>query len=461
MKKTKLLIFLMLMALLFAGCGVSQEKLMKQGVYTELYSSDLLAEKIQNAVLSGDLDFQVTYFGSIEDLEPLSDLTWKKGYVNNRYVDYVEADYQEFKGYLIADYTVHTMEKHMLDSMPREDDGLAVFFPDLGGIDRCMTDMMGQRTDPARYLFKNTLAPAELNETLNQILYEYQHNSYAYPYMVSSLAWTVTSYDDVTELELDPVYREGAKNIGELPRVSTVQQYIEAVSDIWNENGGSDADVIMENLPLEEEEIFDALMIAEANAALIPCEADEVSYVQYAGFENMYVLSARLSMPFTAQDMAPLQDKLAAEIEETAQEIMAEYDRPKDRYRAAYRAVTEAAEYDEEVAEATEEQAVTEYMRILRSAYGALVEGSTVCTGYAKAYKALCDYMGLECIMINGTQDEVGHAWNMVMLEGVPYYVDCTYGDTGGGSEYCLFSAEELKERDYVIDREYSVYGLS
>ncbi len=461
MKKTKLLIFLILIALLLAGCGVTQEKLMEQGIYTELYSSSLLAEKIENAVLTGDLDFQVTYFGSIGDLEPLSDMTWNKGYVNNRYVDYIEADYEEFGGYVVADYTVHTVETDMLEGMLGDGAELKLFSPDIDGIDLCMTDMMERRADPARYLIENSLPSKELNDTLNRILYDYQYNSYAYPYMVSSLSWSITSYDGVTELELDPVYREGAKSISDLPRVSTVEEYIDAVSRMWNNNGGSDADIIMENLPLTEDEIFDALMIAEANAALLPCEADEVSYMQYAGFENMYVLSARLSIPFTEQDMASMYDKLAAEIAETAEEIMAKYDRPKDRYRAAYRAVTAAAEYDDDIADATEEQSVTEYMRILRSAYGALVEGSTVCTGYAKAYKALCDYMGLECIMVNGTQDEVGHAWNMVMLDGTPYYVDCTYGDTGGGSDYCLFSVDELKDREYVIDEEYSIYGLA
>ena len=461
MKKNIITTILLFCSLLLTGCGVSREKLEEQGIHTELYSAELLAKKIEEAVLADEAAFRITYYGSIEDLEELSDMTWDTGYVNNRYVDYIEADYEEFKGYVVADYTVHTMEEDMLKNMPREGDKLKVYSADFAGIDMCITDMMEHRADPARYLVKSPLSQDEMYEVLNDILYDYQNKSYIYPYMVSSLSWTVTAYDDVTELELDPEYRAEAKDLNDLPRAGSVEEYIEAVTEIWNQGYGRDADVIMENLPLTEEEIFAALMIAEANAALVPCEAGEVSYVQYVGYDNKYVLSAGLSLLFDEQEMNWMHEALEEEADRIAGEIMAHNIGTEQRCRAAYRAVIEAAEYDDDIAEATEEEAVTDDMRILRSAYGALVEGSTVCTGYAKAYKAICDAMGIECMMINGAQDGVGHAWNMVMLDGVPYYVDCTYGDTGGGSKYCLFTEEKLKEWDYVIDEEYSIYGLA
>jgi len=131
--------------LLIWGGGVSQEKLMEQGIYTELYSPGLLAEKIENAVLSDELSFQVKYYGSIDDLEDLADKTWNIGYVNNRYVDYVEAD-----------YTVYPMEKDMLDAMPRDGEKLAVYSADFEGIDKCVTDMMESRAAPARYLVESS-----------------------------------------------------------------------------------------------------------------------------------------------------------------------------------------------------------------------------------------------------------------------------------------------------------------
>lgn len=461
MKKSILIpILAACMALCFAGCGVSREKLEEQGIHTELYSPELLAQRIEQAVLAGENSFRLIYYGRIDDLEELSDMTWDTGYVNNRYVDYIEADYEESRGCVTADYTVHTTEEDILHGMPKEGDVLRVYSADQQGIDQCMTDMMERRSEKARYLVENSLPAEEMYAGLNSILHDYQNNSYLYPYLVDSLSWVITPYDDVIELELDPAYREGAKGPDQLPCVTTVEEYIDIVSGIWNQSLGGAADVIMEGIELTGDEIFSALMIAEANAALIPCEADEVSYMQYSGHDGKYVLSASLNLPFTARDMAPMGEALTAAIANTAGEIMAEHTDAEERYRAAYREVINAAAYSDDVADATEDDSVTEHMQILRSAYGALIEGETVCTGYAKAYKALCDQMGLPCLMINGTQDDVGHAWNMVMLDGEPYYVDCTYGDTGGGSSYCMFSEEKLKDRDYVIDEEYSIYGL-
>jgi hypothetical protein len=54
---------------------------------------------------------------------------------------------------------------------------------------------------------------------------------------------------------------------------------------------------------------------------------------------------------------------------------------------------------------------------------GALISGSAVCEGYAKAFKLLCDRAGLSCIMVTGmsvspaSQKEGFHGWNIVKLD--------------------------------------------
>ena len=460
-KSVKLFLLLIVFALLSAGCGVSREKLAEKGIYTEIYSPELLAKRIETAALKGEESFRVTYYGEISDLEDLADMTWETGYVNNRYVDYIEAEYKEFDEYVIADYKVHLMEKELLDGMPRNGDAIAVHMPDQQGLDNCVTDKMERRTECARYLLDNSSRSEELYDTVNEILYDYQNRSYVYSYMVDNLSWTITSYDDVAELELAPVYRDNVKIPGELPRVSSMTEYVETVSGLWNQNLGAAADVVLEGIFPTEDELFAALMIAEANSALLPCEAEHVSYVKYPGDGERYVISAELDISMTDEEMAPMGRKLRDKVTEAAAEIMAEEDDDEARLRAAYRAVLKAARYDDDIADATKEENITDEMRILRSAYGALVEGNTVCAGYAKAYKAICDYMGIDCMVINGEQDDVGHAWNGVWLDGELYYVDCTYGDTGGGSGYFLFSGEKLEFRDYVIDEEYGLYGLA
>ena len=61
------------------------------------------------------------------------------------------------------------------------------------------------------------------------------------------------------------------------------------------------------------------------------------------------------------------------------------------------------------------------------TAYGALVNGKAVCAGYSRAFVLLCQAAGLDAIYIADT--EMNHGWNAVRLEGVTYFIDCTFDD--------------------------------
>ncbi len=61
------------------------------------------------------------------------------------------------------------------------------------------------------------------------------------------------------------------------------------------------------------------------------------------------------------------------------------------------------------------------------TAYGALVDGKSVCQGYALAYKYLLSKVQIPCYMV--TSESMNHAWNMVKLDGKYYHVDVTYDD--------------------------------
>ena len=67
-----------------------------------------------------------------------------------------------------------------------------------------------------------------------------------------------------------------------------------------------------------------------------------------------------------------------------------------------------------------------------QSAYSALVEGKSVCAGYARAFQYLMQRMGIPCYYCTGFAGE-DHAWNIVALEDGYYNVDVTWDDTPGG----------------------------
>lgn len=64
-----------------------------------------------------------------------------------------------------------------------------------------------------------------------------------------------------------------------------------------------------------------------------------------------------------------------------------------------------------------------------QSAYSAMVNGKTVCAGYARAFQYLMQQLGIPCYYCTGYSGE-NHAWNIIYLYGEYYNVDLTWDDT-------------------------------
>ena len=77
---------------------------------------------------------------------------------------------------------------------------------------------------------------------------------------------------------------------------------------------------------------------------------------------------------------------------------------------------------------------------ISHQAEGALLNGTAVCSGYAKAYEALLDAAGIPCETITGYAGGY-HAWNLVQVDGEWYHVDATWDDpTTRGGDYIRYT---------------------
>ncbi|MBQ1316891.1 MAG: hypothetical protein IIY46_05345 [Lachnospiraceae bacterium] len=123
----------------------------------------------------------------------------------------------------------------------------------------------------------------------------------------------------------------------------------------------------------------------------------------------------------------------------------------EEQYRLVTDRVLALTDYDTDLADRISSDALAGEDWFLLSAYGALVEGHTVCSGYAAAMKALCDFLGLPCWIVSGTAyvdgEAEGHSWNAVRVGGETYYIDATFLDAGHDS-YFLFTRNEFGDRE-------------
>lgn len=93
----------------------------------------------------------------------------------------------------------------------------------------------------------------------------------------------------------------------------------------------------------------------------------------------------------------------------------------------------------------------------IRNAYGALVNGKAVCEGYARAFKAVMDALGVDCVLVQGYSQGDGsglepHMWNYVRIGNGWYGVDVTWNDTAGAAEEYLLRGNSVMKLDHIPD---------
>lgn len=158
-----------------------------------------------------------------------------------------------------------------------------------------------------------------------------------------------------------------------------------------------------------------------------------------------------------------LNEQLYDEIGEIGAKIAAENtgENKKRLCLAIHNYICENASYDYDIAP---EEVKSDEAMIARSAYGALIGGKTICSGYASAFLLLYNEIigDGQCKIAAGVQGEgdgaVGHAWNAVRDNGKNYYIDCTLDDNddgGYGFDYFYEPTDSENFKYHTIEENY------
>lgn len=81
-------------------------------------------------------------------------------------------------------------------------------------------------------------------------------------------------------------------------------------------------------------------------------------------------------------------------------------------------------------------------------AWGALIYREAQCSGYSRAFKALCDEMGVKCYYVHASKNAINpyHQWNIVKLGKQYYHIDVQCNDSSGFRAIYLASDRTVRK---------------
>ena len=92
---------------------------------------------------------------------------------------------------------------------------------------------------------------------------------------------------------------------------------------------------------------------------------------------------------------------------------------------------------------------------ISHTIWGVFIEKKAVCDGIAKAFKYLCNVLGIKCIVAKGQGDgehTEKHAWNIVKIDGYAYQIDVTWDLNKYDGIECVYQYFNLPDEMMYID---------
>ncbi len=276
-----------------------------------------------------------------------------------------------------------------------------------------------------------------LEENIDSLVSDYYLNYETTP------SGTNTSIQDTLDLMLDE-YISGIKK----PTVDEIDHKIIDPSD--------DTSVIFDNVDSDCKSIDDmkAYILkclsetAESAEFYIPSSlfSDEVLYdVVFNQICENYMVETMGLHQYTSYKMQSTKNRLAVKIEFIYFDGIYSIDEVKDMKKQVL-AKAKNIIHDLDLANKTEYEcvyAVNEYLcdncvypakepysTESYTIYGALIEKSAVCEGYARSAQLIFDLCGIDSYFVTGDTPQGGHAWNLVKVDGEYYQLDITWNDS-------------------------------
>lgn len=198
-------------------------------------------------------------------------------------------------------------------------------------------------------------------------------------------------------------------------------------------------------------------------SSFAPCADVKADAVQYV-FEAVFGDHPELFYVQTAYTVKYTGDKKVVEIDLSYYTIANDLENARAMFDAAATAIEEGARQfpDDYSREKYVHDALIETVTydagapMDQSAYSALVQGRSVCAGYARAFQYICQRLGIPAYYCAGSSGE-DHAWNIVKLGDGFYNVDVTWDDSESPS-YDYFNRTDGDYAGTHVRKSLSIY---
>ena len=212
-------------------------------------------------------------------------------------------------------------------------------------------------------------------------------------------------------------------------------------------------------------EVPSKIIIRSANelSTKIMQENPNIQNVEIQDLENSVKEQAE---PYTREEYMMARQKIDEIISEIQMPEEGVEDREKIIFSQVYTKLAELMKYDD-YAISQEGRKDDKLQTTCRNLYGGLVQGKCVCAGYADILRNTLECCGITAKFAGGNidrdegaqyyiKDPVGHAWNMVTLDGKNYWTDLTWDRENIVAKryplrFCLKSTKDFGHKGFKV----------
>jgi len=295
----------------------------------------------------------------------------------------------------------------------------------------------------------------EIERARNEILNEHPIGAFALADITMEAARIVTHY----EIDVVIDYTRTEEEINSITNIVTQHHIMTHLLSIMS--GYNSETVIRTRLPITVYDINSfvrdvyyqnprrIVMLPFVSVEVYPQDAYSQDAYSHVGADRIFEIHFEYTA-VNANMLPDMSDELAYNIQRSAELVDGSTD--SERLLSLVNVLIESVAFDDAApvhSHGAQNWAAT--------AFGALIHGSAVGEGFAMAFQAIADELGLDSRIVLGYFEGRVHAWNIVYLYGYFYHIDVAMARVNGIETAILKRDVDFEEMRYEWDRENTV----